>query len=682
MHLILSLCLLASAVTAQNLTTTFGGTNSHNGNMFDLTAINPVVISGFDVNLQSSGPQMIEVWTVTGGGTFVGKETNAAAWTLVGSAPVESAGSGVATVVPIPVNTPIAAGGRQGFYVTCTSGFLNYSNGTGVGNPYVSDANLVFHEGVGKGYPFGSTYAPRIWNGVIRYVPAPTASLTTTFSGGNGQNGNMFDVVALRDIAVHGFDVNIAAGTWNFVVYAVDGGGTFVGKENNAMAWVLVGSATGVVSAGSGAPTTLPLATNVLVRVGQTQGFYVTCANGAVAYSNGTAVGNVYSQNADVQLLEGIGITYPFGTSYSPRVWNGNLKYTTVPVSPATVTSLGSACGHEFRSFYEEFSVAAPYYNTFDLNGLSMRWQFAGTRYIVDDVVAAFVPPSAAAINVAAGVLDGEQGFTLSAPMPTLGGATTTLQVCTKGYVATAAGNVIDYTPSGLELLAFPNDTWACWMDYDQTHASSGKILYEQVGNIAYVTWNGVWSYYDNPATNTFQFQFNVTTGDVTLVVVALNGSSLWPCVVGFSPGGSILNPGRTDISAALAAGTIITDPLDRALHLVNYNTPVLGTTWSLGVGNIPATGLLGVEILGFFDPGIDDLGFLGMPLCGLRASPDLLTPWFVSSSIHYYDLPVPNNLQLMGLDLFTTTAVFQVPPINAFGAITSRGLQGHIGSY
>lgn len=682
MRLILTMCLIASAVTAQNLTTTFGGTNSQNGNMFDLTAINPVVVSGFDINLLSTGPQTIEVWTVTGGGTFVGKETNAAAWTLVGSASVETAGVGVATLVPIAVSTPIAAGGRQGFYVTCASGSLSYSNGTSVGNPYVSDANLVFHEGVGKAYPFGATYTPRIWNGVIRYVPAPTASLTTTFAGANGQNGNMFDVVGLRDIAVHGFDVNVAAGTWNFIVFAVDGGGTFVGKETNAMAWVLVGSATGVVSAGAGAPTSLPLATNVLVRAGQTQGFYVTCANGSVTYSNGTAVGNVYAQNADAQVLEGIGIGYPFGAVYSPRVWNGSLKYTTVPDAPATVTTLGSACGHEFRSFYEEFSVAAPHYNTFDLNGLSMRWQFAGTRYVVDNVVAAFVPPSAAAINVAAGALDGEQGFTLSAPMPTLVGTTTSLQVCTKGYVATAAGNGVDFSPTGLELLAFPSDTWACWMDYDQTSVLSGKILYEQVGNIAYATWNGVRTYPGNPATNTFQFQFNVTTGDVTLVVVALNGSSSWPCVVGFSPAGSSLNPGRTDISAELAAGTIITDPLDRALNLVALNNPVLGTTWSVGVGGIPGTGLLGVEILGFFDPGIDDLGFLGMPLCGLRASPDLLTPWFVSSSTHYYHLPVPNNLQLMGLDLFTTTAVFQVPPINAFGAITSRGLQAHIGSY
>ena len=36
---------------------------------------------------------------------------------------------------------------------------------------------------------------------------------------------------------------------------------------------------------------------------------------------------------------------------------------------------------------------------------------------------------------------------------------------------------------------------------------------------------------------------------------------------------------------------------------------------------------------------------------------------------------------QRRGLDLFATSAVFQVPPVNTFGAITSNGIQGHMGN-
>ena len=152
--------------------------------------------------------------------------------------------------------------------------------------------------------------------------------------------------------------------------------------------------------------------------------------------------------------------------------------------------------------------------------------------------------------------------------------------------------------------------------------------------------------------------------------------------VVGFSPGGSSLNPGRTDISAEVAAGAIFTDPSDRSLALNAGNTPTLGSTWVLGVSSIPATGVLGVEVLGIGDPGIDDLAAIGMPFCGLRSSLDVLTAWIVTSSVHSYGVPIPHDLQLMGFELFTTTAVFQVPPINPFGAITSRGLKGHVGNY
>ena len=42
----------------------------------------------------------------------------------------------------------------------------------------------------------------------------------------------------------------------------------------------------------------------------------------------GTALGNVLVENADLQILEGTGKNYPFGTStITPREFNGTIYY-------------------------------------------------------------------------------------------------------------------------------------------------------------------------------------------------------------------------------------------------------------------------------------------------------------------------------------------------------------------
>ena len=91
-------------------------------------------------------------------------------------------------------------------------------------------------------------------------------------------------------------------------------------------------------------------------------------------------------------------------------------------------------------------------------------------------------------------------------------------------------------------------------------------------------------------------------------------------------------------------------------------------------------TGLIGVDIFGFVDPGVLDMGFLGMPTCQLRATLDVLNTWLVSGPTHNYGLAVPANPSLLNLHVFTQSAVFQVPQVNPFGAITSNGVDGKIG--
>jgi hypothetical protein len=115
-------------------------------------------------------------------------------------------------------------------------------------------------------------------------------------------------------------------------------------------------------------------------------------------------------------------------------------------------------------------------------------------------------------------------------------------------------------------------------------------------------------------------------------------------------------------------------------LTLAANTTPVLGTSWDLTLGGVPANGTIGVEIFGFADPGINDLAAIGLPGCGLRASLDFLNPFLVGGPSHAYSLLLPANASLIGNHVFATGAVFQNPPANPFGAITANGIDGLLG--
>lgn len=176
-----SIILTATANGPQtSLTTTTAGGNNHRGNMFDITATNDVTITSFDVS--PMGSTTISVYYKTG--SFVGSENNAAAWTFVDSGAVVFTGTPVS--IPFSVNVAIPAGQTYGFYVTSTntSVSLNYTDGTGVGNTYSSDANIAFKEGCGMEYPFGSFFTPRVWNGVIHYT-LPGSSVAYSWSTGS-----------------------------------------------------------------------------------------------------------------------------------------------------------------------------------------------------------------------------------------------------------------------------------------------------------------------------------------------------------------------------------------------------------------------------------------------------------------------------------------------------------------
>lgn len=179
----------ASATAQSTLTAPFNSTgNGSWGNQFDLVAtVNPVVVTGFDVNIDP-GIWDLEVYRVTSGGSKSGVENNPSAWSLVGRLTgVQSNGLNVPTPLEIPVGVQLSPGQAQGFYVTVTSGAaINYTNGVTPGGVLVQNADLQIREGSGHVYPFQSLFNPRNFNGNIHYVVGSGAPATVRALGTGG----------------------------------------------------------------------------------------------------------------------------------------------------------------------------------------------------------------------------------------------------------------------------------------------------------------------------------------------------------------------------------------------------------------------------------------------------------------------------------------------------------------
>lgn len=115
------------------------------------TSACPIIIYGFEARFQGTSGYRI----YTKAGSFVGFETTAGAWTLVGQ--IAGGLTGLSTVaptpIPIPVNIVIPAGATQAFYLTRTDNLVAnrhlYVPGSGTPGTtvYASDANLSITEG-------------------------------------------------------------------------------------------------------------------------------------------------------------------------------------------------------------------------------------------------------------------------------------------------------------------------------------------------------------------------------------------------------------------------------------------------------------------------------------------------------------------------------------------------------
>ncbi len=149
-----------------------------------------------------------------------------------------------------------------------------------------------------------------------------SGSLTTTYVGGNGQSGNMINVTALTgNITIESFDVSFSGTTQIDVFYRAGG---FQGFESNLGAWTLLGSVTNLTGGGTGVATPLAIG-GLTIPIGQTYGLLITTNNTSIVYTTLTTPPN--HTDGNILIDASIGISYPLGSVFSPRDWNGTIYY-------------------------------------------------------------------------------------------------------------------------------------------------------------------------------------------------------------------------------------------------------------------------------------------------------------------------------------------------------------------
>ncbi|MBL8727363.1 MAG: hypothetical protein JNM25_02955 [Planctomycetes bacterium] len=330
----------------------------------------------------------------------------------------------------------------------------------------------------------------------------------------------------------------------------------------------------------------------------------------------------------------------------------------------ATTAPFGVGCYSRSKAFYESFTGTG-----FDLGSSSMRLVRTGNTYLAQPG-GSYVAPSGSALQLSL-TDDSAASVALTGTLSYPGGTTTSLQVNANGFVSVAAGNPEDYTPTAGEWLASTQARWGTWHDFNPTASGSGKVKFEQIGNIAYVTWDAVYSWNTTNA-NTWQLQFDLTNGNVTYVWQTMVASgSAW--IVGFANATPNADLGSRDISATLP-GTFLVGPDNMVPMSLTTSLPQIGTTLVLTTTQFPAGASVGAQILGLTraDPGID-LSGADMPGCRLFCSLDLIDAMSVAGSIGTYNFPIPNDLSLMNVQLTAQSAAL-ISGYNVAGIVASNG--------
>lgn len=298
-----------------------------------------------------------------------------------------------------------------------------------------------------------------------------------------------------------------------------------------------------------------------------------------------------YSPTAELWLI--IQGTHPLATNVlAPHITALQIR----DLSAAYHQAYGSGCysytGPDTTNFMSSFAGTPAAKTALDGNALQFSLTPNGYAAIWLPGVASslYVAPTAAA-TIVANADDTTTTFSTSVPVPVPGGVTTQWTVSSNG-VLTAGGVGNQGTGFTATLAATASATglaWYNWRDFNPSAAGSGKVKTEEAGGVLYVTFDGVYEFgTTNPGT--FQWQVNLSSGDVTMVWTSLAATvNTTTMVVGATLAGVSTTP--TSQNFATATPFLLAPPISLApLALAASPAPVINpsTTVTYTISGIP----------------------------------------------------------------------------------------------
>ncbi len=344
----------------------------------------------------------------------------------------------------------------------------------------------------------------------------------------------------------------------------------------------------------------------------------------------------------------------------------------------AAATPYGTGCYTSYGTYAQTFAAS-----TFDLPGtaavtVGVSHAPIANGYTVQAGANAWFTPVSANL----GLTDDSVSATITLPFtfPFPGGSTTQVRMCSNGYVwLNGASTLADFQPTVAALASQVARVAPLWMDLNPQQGGTCHYDVDPSNTAVYFTWNGVPHYTGGAAVagNTCQVVLRSNgTVDYRYRVI---GSQINTCIVGRTRGATIAPP-NVDISTAMPF-PVTTDA--SGLTFTAVNRPILGTTQTLNLTNVPApASSIGLVLIGFaqLNPGTN-LSVIGAPNCFLYNPGTVIQTLFPLGASTPWNLTIPNTPALSNSHVYVQGAALIPPGTNAFGALTSNGVDLLLGT-
>jgi hypothetical protein len=337
------------------------------------------------------------------------------------------------------------------------------------------------------------------------------------------------------------------------------------------------------------------------------------------------------------------------------------------------------------RSWYENFSTLG----VNDLTGMTVtaNQNGSGGYTVSTGPLGTFNAP----VSVGLGLGDDTTStqllpFTFDFP----GGSTTNVTIDSNGRVHLAGTGASDFSPSVGELLT-STTALLCpgWQDNVPDGVTNVANIFIDVISATEVdiTWLNVPAF-NSAGISTYQVALidNGTNDSVEFRYTALQNTATAGAIVGFSTGGTSLDPGNRD----LTAGTFSTAfPEQGSLTLAAAPAPVLGTNVIWTVGNVRANASLSAIFMSFGQTAPVPMNTIGLDSPGcfshLDQSPLLgygtLSTLLMLNPTDTYGVLMPTGAVWAGVDIYTQAA--SLAPLSVpSGVITSNGVRSRLQTF